>query len=353
MFGRIQGQAIASLWKSNPHLTHMNLRDYNQRTDVNIAIGETITNEPENFWYFNNGLTFICESITPSVYGRSNPAVSLFNLEGISLVNGAQTAGIVADKIDELPESEKEKLWLQVRAIAVKSCPSGFERRITQSTNLQNAITIQDWVSLDPVQSRIATDFAIEKRRYAFRWGGAEDPVAEQGCTLKEATLALAGADADLWYAVQAKRAISVLWDIDSPRYRHLFPEDLNASTLWNAVRLFRVIEATISVCGTNGLSRSEMIANHLQRVILHAVFQHPRMTGWNEATDIGPFLKVACDETFRLFDRFRKQVVNNHTNEYLASFSKNLDKCRDLVNAVMTPDPSLKSRPGELPFPE
>ncbi len=191
VYGRMQGQALAELWNKHPHLAHMNLRDYAKRSDVNLAIARTAQEEPHHFWYFNNGLTIICDSITPGVFGRLQQDVALFKLAGISLVNGAQTTGIVSDNFASIDDAEKAKLWIQVRAIAVKHCPDGFAKLVTKYTNLQNAISIQDFVSLDPIQSRIATDFAVDRRKYVFRWGGDRDPFGEQGCTLKEATIAL------------------------------------------------------------------------------------------------------------------------------------------------------------------
>ena len=133
VFGRVQGRALAELWKKHPHVTHLNLRDYAQRSDVNIAIAKTTREEPHHFWYFNNGLTIICESIKPGIFGRLQQDVALFHFEGISLVNGAQTTGIVGDNFDSIPEADKDKLWIQMRAIAVKNCPDGFAKRVASA----------------------------------------------------------------------------------------------------------------------------------------------------------------------------------------------------------------------------
>jgi len=173
VYGRVQAEQIAALWQAHPYLAHMNLREYSvQRTDVNAAIARTVENEPHHFWYFNNGLTVICDSIQPGLSGKLNPDLALFRFNGIRLVNGAQTTGIVSDHIGAIPESERSKVWIQLRAIAVGHCPDGFATNITKYTNLQNAVSPQDFVALDPVQSRLAIDFAIDRRRYAFKWAG-------------------------------------------------------------------------------------------------------------------------------------------------------------------------------------
>jgi len=338
VFGRIQGQSIAELWKQHKHLTHMNIRDYSNRTDVNSAIAETVTKEPEHFWYFNNGLTLICRSIKPKIFGRMNPETALFHFEGINLVNGAQTTGIIADHIDALPEGEREKIWIQIRAIAISGCPDQFEKRVTKFTNLQNAISVQDFVALDPLQSRIATDFAIAKRKYAFRWGGNSDPIGNQGCTLKEATLGLACAEEDLWYAVQAKREISVLWDTESPPYKKIFHPEVTATRIWNAVLILRAVDEVLADPDNQTYSRAGMVASHLQRVLLHIVFQDPDLAGW----DSNPSLESSKEDITRLakntFSKICDYVSKHHANEYLASVSKNLIRCRELVDGIKSP---------------
>lgn len=345
VFGRVQGRALAELWKKYPHVTHQNLRDYSQRSDVNAAIAKTAKEEAHHFWYFNNGLTIICDSITPALLGRLQQEIALFRFEGISLVNGAQTTGIVGDHFDSIPEADREKLWIQVRAIAVKHCPDGFAKRVTKFTNLQNAVTAQDFVSLDPIQSRIATDFAVEKRKYAFRWGGDSDPTGAQGCTVKEATQSLACANPDPWYAVQAKREISALWDTDSDRYKTLFPPDISATKIWNAVRIMRTVVGVVDAHELDGTERANMVSAHLQWIVLHIAFQDPALAGWETASDPAETLTAAEKVAERVFETVRKDVNVNHPGEYLASLSKNSVKCGHLVNRILNPN----SRPAGL----
>lgn len=338
VFGRVQGRALAELWKAHPHITHQNLRDYSQRSDVNAAIAKTAQQEAQHFWYFNNGLTIICDSIRPGVLGRLQQDVAIFHFEGISLVNGAQTTGIVGDSFDSIPEDDKDKLWIQIRAIEVKHCPDGFAKRVTKFTNLQNAISAQDFLSLDPVHTRIATDFAVDKRKYAFRWGGELEPTGEHGCTLKEATMALSCANADPWYAVQAKREISAIWDTDSGRYKAIFPTDISATSIWNAVKIMRAALAVIDFHRGDGTERAEMVAANLQWIILHLVFRDPMLAGWESAPDSNALLPAAEAAATVSFEAVRKDVNKNHFGEYLASLSKNFEKCAGVVNRITNP---------------
>ncbi|HQU45829.1 MAG TPA: AIPR family protein, partial [Pirellulales bacterium] len=342
VFGRVQGQAIAELWKKHPHLAHMNLRDYSRRSDVNQAIARTAKEEPHHFWYFNNGLTIICDSIEPAIYGRLQQDVALFRFEGISLVNGAQTTGIVADNFDMIAEAERANLWIQLRAIAVKHCPDNFPKSVTKYTNLQNAIGVQDFVGLDPLHSRIATDFALEKRRYVFRWG-EDEPTGDKGCSLREVTFALACANPDPWFAVQAKREISQLWLTDSARYRELFHPDLNVTKIWNAVKILRAVDRVVASHESDPTPRADLVSNHLQRIVLHLVFQDPGLVGWDTAKDDSILAKVKGVAN-RVFGAVQIDTDIFHKNEYLASVSKNYEKCRLLVDRVRKPPEEQKA---------
>jgi len=333
VYGRVQAIAIAQLWNDNPHLTHMNIREYaSHGTDVNAAIAKTIAEAPQHFWYFNNGLTVICDSIKPAVMGRLNPSVAVFTFEGIRLVNGAQTTGIIGEKLKTLAEQDRDKLWVQLRAIAVGNCPDGFATQITKFTNLQNAVSRQDFVAMDPLQSRLAIDFAVEKRRYAFKWGTDPDPSGDRGCTLKEATVALACADPDTRLAVQAKREISQLWDTESESYRKLFHKDLTAQRVWNAVRIMRAVDSAVAGMGSE---EQESIGVHLKLVILHLVFNSPQLVQWDTANDPANTIPKATDVAGDVFVRVCEYLGAMHQGEYLASLSKNFEKCDAMIRAL------------------
>lgn len=63
---------------------YSNVRDYQGDTDVNQEISATICNEPDNFLFYNNGVTIICKSIR-----RTSDK---FTLNDYQIVNGCQTS---------------------------------------------------------------------------------------------------------------------------------------------------------------------------------------------------------------------------------------------------------------------
>lgn len=57
-------------------------------TQVNSAIRRTLLEDPQSFWYLNNGVTVLCDSIQPSYWSRGRNAPVELRLQGASVVNG-------------------------------------------------------------------------------------------------------------------------------------------------------------------------------------------------------------------------------------------------------------------------
>ena len=75
-------------------LFERNIRYYKGDEDVNESIKTTVLNEPNDLFYLNNGITAVCRNATlPPGYTQRTAELSL---ESLSIVNGAQTAGSIA-----------------------------------------------------------------------------------------------------------------------------------------------------------------------------------------------------------------------------------------------------------------
>jgi AIPR protein len=169
-YGRVHLSEVAKWWRDyERRLCDRNLRHFFQSSDVNNALRKTLEGEPQNFWYFNNGITIICDKISKSLAGAPDRRIGLFNCEGVSVVNGAQTVGMIGSaildsSIADLDSSEDPhaQAWVHVRIVSLESAPPGFDRLITRATNFQNAVGKRDFAALDPVQHRLATEFALD-----------------------------------------------------------------------------------------------------------------------------------------------------------------------------------------------
>ena len=90
-YGTIPVSAIGEWFKQyGNRLFAKNIRYYKGSTDVNQGIKDVLINEPEKFFYYNNGIKILCQRITKKAAYSTGREVGLFALEGVSVVNGAQ-----------------------------------------------------------------------------------------------------------------------------------------------------------------------------------------------------------------------------------------------------------------------
>lgn len=94
LLGIVSGTQIAKLVEDHgDRLFDQNVRLTLQSSEINDGILETSKANPASFFYFNNGLTAICSSFKapPNVLESKT-----FEASDLSIVNGAQTAGMLA-----------------------------------------------------------------------------------------------------------------------------------------------------------------------------------------------------------------------------------------------------------------
>lgn len=336
-YGRVHADEIHNWWISNGNrLFGHNLRLFYASSDVNTALSKTLAKNPESFWYFNNGITVIADSIAKTAVGAPGRQVGVFVCEGVSIVNGAQTVGTIGGSwtptCSSGTEAENQNAWVQVRIISLEKCPPEFSRMITRAANLQNAVGNREFAAMDPVQHRLATEFALDKRLYAYKQGEM-DPKGEEGCSIMEATQALSCAHS-VALAVQAKREIGALWaDTEGAPYRDLFNDRTTSESVWRSVRIMRAVDHELHLLRSSEIPRAELVAVHFNRVILHLVYrdevtrglghQHSQDDNW--LASVSPIAK-------RIFGEVATYLDNHHKEEYLAAFAKNQRRCEDLV---------------------
>ena len=69
-YGRVSIEQVVQWWgEHRNHLFSQNLRLFYQSSSVNEALRRTLGEDPENFWYFNNGITIIADKVTKGLAG--------------------------------------------------------------------------------------------------------------------------------------------------------------------------------------------------------------------------------------------------------------------------------------------
>lgn len=272
-FGYVSGSDVASWVKQHgASLFEQNVRFTLQNSDVNEGILSSIRETPNSFWYLNNGITAIAGKVkvTP---GDTNPRKIVS--ENMNIVNGAQTAGMLARASEE--NVDLSEIKVNFRIISLENTPPGFDEEITRANNTQNELNALDFVSLDPMQDLIRTDLASKGFNYVFKRGADVD---ENLTTIevKDAAVALACSNSDISISVQAKRYVSGLWNnIKAEPYTKIFHKDITGDEIISKWKIYILCNSAIKAIKNSASKDDTLIFSHGDKFICYCVFKYLR----------------------------------------------------------------------------
>ena len=342
-YGQIEAKDIAQWWKDyGNRLFTKNLRKLIPKSDVNETIIQSLKTDPQHFWYLNNGITVLCSRINKKPIGGSDRMSGSFYCEGLSVVNGAQTVGCIGAISQSTPD-KLELAKVAIRFISLENCPAGFSSLVTRATNTQNRIEPRDFAALDPEQERLRQELHLDSgKEYALKTGDVEPPPAN-GCTITEATVAIACSQKDPAIAVQAKREISKLWqNLDKPPYKLLFNSGLTGLRLWRTIEILRSIDFELRSIQETATGPERNVAVHLNRLIAHLVFARlPMSDADNPSFDLQKNKENAKKLTNELHIKVSNKATELYPASYLGSLFKNLTKCRAICDGIVADEVS------------
>jgi hypothetical protein len=153
--GEVTGSQLAALYRQYRYrLFAMNIRDYVGETKTNKGIVETATGEPEEFVFFNNGVSAVATQIEPDREGRT------LHCRRFSIINGAQTIRSLAKAdVKDNKALRSVRVLLKVMGFSLGK-DTDFLADATRFNNTQNAIKVSDFRSNDPVQKDLNRRFS-------------------------------------------------------------------------------------------------------------------------------------------------------------------------------------------------
>ena len=274
-YGRVSAVDIAG-W----HQTHGvdlfadNIRVVIPRSDINDGILETIRNEPQNFAFYNNGITILARKIELGVGGALNRDVGYFRLSGASVVNGAQTVSTLGSVLGTESEANLGSAFVLVRCIEVPEGEEVLGQRVTRFANTQNEVSSQDFAFLDAEQHRLARELGVLDYEYIVR--SAEVPRSIDRAKIidvREAAVALACASPQVGHSVTAKREVSRLFS-DPAIYKAIFNSKTDPLRLTRAVLVVREADAVLDALEAKEEGAVAGIAVHARRTLAHIVLR-------------------------------------------------------------------------------
>lgn len=272
-YGIVDIEEIADLWKKHDKkLFQKNIRYFKGDSLVNYGMENVLLTEPENFIYYNNGIKIIAKEMKRKLVDSADRSKGQFALNGISIVNGAQTVGCMGEMYAYYPEIVK-KAKVFVNIISLESKNKEYESKITKLSNTQNRIENKDFIGLDPEQERIRKEFATIGIEYVYKDGVicyennkifVDEVVIAVGCYLE-----------DIEYSTLIKRAIgSVYMDLNKKPYSLIFNSTISVEKILNLVKTFRICETYMKEKSKDIIGNQKLILIHGNRFLLHMVYQ-------------------------------------------------------------------------------
>ncbi|QWQ44366.1 AIPR family protein [Streptomyces sp. YPW6] len=274
--GIVQAEEIATWAEHGNELFARNIRNPLGLTPINKELVDTLTEEPSHFWYFNNGITVLCDSVDAVPVSQKFPERHPVRLtaHGASVVNGAQTVRSVIDAAQQAEDAELAQVTVR---FIVTGGDADFANRTTQATNRQNHITERDRIALDPVQAELMAEFRAELGLvYSVRRSELE-PQDNEGCSVVEATCALACAHTGSRFAARlvAAGSTDVLWERGgSGIYDPLFRSVPGVYEIWNAVKVLRAVRTALRTEREQYAGRAAAVVDDGAFLITHLVFR-------------------------------------------------------------------------------
>ena len=341
IYGIVDATEIATLWANHgTNLLSKNIRHFLGNTEANNAMIETLTNTPELFKYFNNGVSILCNTYKKTLYGGTNTELGIFECEGIEIVNGAQTVGTIGEYYRKTPLDGHSIAEVLVKIISLEGAPEDFSKKQTIANNTQNKVEKKDFASLSPVQQKLKDELRLNGINYHLK-RGVDVPIVldDYNYTFEEAAVALASYQQDVTLSVLAKREVGKLWEsLSAAPYTDLFNETLSAVCLEHILFIYRRIQTVLKTLQKpDNEARTNRILVLGNIFITHLVFQRVTQADLeNKSLNAPQFFENNIKPLVEYYANMTINTVNsNYTNSNIPQLFRNYTKCRDIKQKI------------------
>lgn len=164
----LDGNTVRDIYRRREHkqrLFSYNIRNFLGSNAVNRKIRETIENEPEFFYFYNNGISALCSEF------KFTSDASMIICKDFQIINGAQTVSVIGRMPDSQAENlKKVALLMKVTSTKLKK-EKGVREKIIKYNNSQSTIKLADFRSNDPIQKDIERRFDESNILWPFKSG--------------------------------------------------------------------------------------------------------------------------------------------------------------------------------------
>ncbi|NEQ29772.1 MAG: AIPR family protein [Leptolyngbya sp. SIO4C5] len=238
LVGRISVSEIAALIERHgERLLERNIRRYLdlRGNRVNEGIRHTLTsNEKNNFYFYNNGVTLTCDSFSYNALQEGNYRVRVENLQ---IINGDQTCLTISKTLQE-PNllHQNSHAYVLLRLYQLPSDNDDLVQKITYATNSQNPVDLKDLRANDDLQKKLEMD--IQQLGFSYRRKRSDLNIRSTDITSGVAAEAVLS----VWRA-KPHQAKFFSREHFGKLYSLIFTEQLNGVQVVLAVQLYRIAE--------------------------------------------------------------------------------------------------------------
>jgi hypothetical protein len=190
----LSGVEVRDLYRKHQSMLFaLNVRDYlgliKSDKNINHNMRSSAIEQPSRFFAYNNGLTVLTTGWERS--RRKSKGRYSLRVDGVAIVNGAQTTGVLGNLEDNEATGLAEA---RVLTRFVKSKNRDVLESIIEYNNSQNRIEASDFRSSDETQEKLRIEFdAVPDAEYrGGRRGGATDVIVRNTNLLSTKTAAQA-----------------------------------------------------------------------------------------------------------------------------------------------------------------
>jgi len=238
--GRIPVTEVAALMQRHgERLLERNIRRYLglHGNRVNEGIKATLrSNEPANFYFFNNGLTLVCDDFAYNALQASDFQIKVENLQ---IVNGGQTCMTILKTCEELAKEGKSlpsEASVLMRLYKLPKPNEDLVLKITHATNSQNPVDLRDLRANDDKQR--CMEQSVGDLGFAYRRKRMDAAVKSSEIT--------SGAAAEALLAVWRNKPHQAKFftrEHFGKLYDTIFTDQTNGAQVICAVLLYRIAE--------------------------------------------------------------------------------------------------------------
>jgi hypothetical protein len=236
LVGKIPVANIKELFdRHGDRLLEQNIRRYlgQHGNRVNEGIARTLDKEPNNFYFYNNGVTIVCKQFQHNALQQENWQVKI---SGLHVINGGQTCKTIQQVLSD-PEISADQASVMVRVYELPEDQPLLVRAITYATNSQNPVDLRNLRSSDALQKTLAS--SIEALGYDYH-------PQRSGENITKATDITSLVAAEAVFSIWRQRPHQAKFrsaELFGTFYNTIFTENLNGAQVVIAVLLFRIAE--------------------------------------------------------------------------------------------------------------